>query len=149
MAIQGELPGTPAAGPEPTLEWVRLGGGIMGALEARLGSGTRADVLLVDVMTCLRPWLERDTFDGIVDELPWAVRGALRSPGGSPVAPRLETRDAFVAEVGELAQRTPAQAAACVRAAFASLRGHLARGLADAVERELPPELAELWRTAR
>jgi uncharacterized protein (DUF2267 family) len=149
MAHDGQLPGTPPGGPEPTLEWVNRGEGITGALRARLGSDSRDGAVVVAVLSCLRAWLERDTFDGLVDELPWPLRTALRSPEGLPRIPALAGRDGLVAAVGELAQRTPAQAAYLIRAVFATVRDQLARGLADAVERELPRDVADLWREAR
>jgi len=149
MSHDGELPGTPPDGPEPTLEWVSRGDGVLGALRARLGSDARADGLLVAVLSCLRGWLERDTFDALAEELPWPLRAALRSPEGLPRVPALAGREGFVAAVGELAQRTPSQAAFYVRAVFATLKAHLPVGLADAVDRELPRDVAELWRAAR
>jgi uncharacterized protein (DUF2267 family) len=77
------------------------------------------------------------------------VRGVLRAPEQLPAVPLLAGKDGFLATVAARAQRTPAQAAFYVRAVLATLRRHLARGLADAIERELPPDVAELWRTAK
>jgi uncharacterized protein (DUF2267 family) len=149
VRIEGQLPGTPAEGPEPRLEWVSAEDGIVGELRARLGSEARPEVLLVAVLSSLRGWLERDTFEGVAEELPWELRGILRAPEQLPTVPRLAGKDGFIAAVSERAQRTPAEAVHYARAVFATLRKHLARGLADAVERELPPDVAELWRTAR
>jgi uncharacterized protein (DUF2267 family) len=73
----------------------------------------------------------------------------LRAPEQLPAVPRVAGKDGFVAAVAELAQRTPAQAEFYARAVLGTLRAHLARGIADAVERELPPDMAELWRTAK
>jgi uncharacterized protein (DUF2267 family) len=147
--MRGELPGTPRDGPEPTLEWVSAGEGIVGALRARLGSDARPESLVVAVLSSLRGWLERDTFEAVIEELPWSLRAALHAPEQLPAVRHVDGKDSFIATVAELMQRTPAQAAFYVRAVFATLRAHLPRGLVDAIERELPPEMAELWRKAR
>lgn len=149
MRIVGELPGTPPDGPEPTLEWVEVGTDVMGALRARLGSDPDADANLVAVLMCLRGWLQRDTWEAVLDELPWPLRGVLRSPQQLPPVPRLTGRDGLVAMVADLAQHAPAAAAFYVGAVFATLRTHLPRGLADAVAQELPRDVAEIWTAAK
>ena len=103
------------------------------------------------VVSALRRWLERDTFEAILEELPWSLRAALHAPEQLPAvrSGAGDGKDSFVATVAELTQRTPAQATFYVRAVLATLRAHLARGVVDAIERELPPEIAELWRKAR
>jgi uncharacterized protein (DUF2267 family) len=146
MAIHGELPGTPPHGPDPELEWVTPGPGVMGALRARLGSDVRAEELVVAVVGCLRGWLARDTFDGVLEELPWELGALLRGQGAPAV---LSGRDDVLREVGRLVQRSPAEAAWLVRAVFACLRKELPRGLADAIPGELPTDVAALWNAAR
>ncbi len=149
MSFQSNLPGvTGPGGPDPQLEWVRPGPGVLGKLAARLGSEARADELVVAVMKCLRPSLAADTWDAIADELPYALRATLRAPGERPVE-RASTRRELFERVGTLVQHPPARAAFEVAAVFATLAAALPRALADAVASDLPEDVAELWRRAR
>jgi uncharacterized protein (DUF2267 family) len=145
-----ELPGaTGPGGPEPTLEWVRPGGGIVGALSARLGSDPRAEELLLAVMRALRGRLPADTWEGVVDELPYSLRATLRSPIESRPSGGGAARADLAAEVGRAVQLPPGRSTLAVRAAFGAMKRALPRGLADAVGAELPPEVAASWREAR
>ncbi len=125
MSFESNLPGvTGPGGPDPQLEWVRPGPGVLGKLAARLGSEARAD------------------------ELPYALRATLRAPGERPVE-RASTRRELFERVGTLVQHPPARAAFEVAAVFATLAAALPRALADAVASDLPEDVAELWRRAR
>jgi uncharacterized protein (DUF2267 family) len=128
---------------------VSAGEGVVGALRARLGSDARPESLVMAVVSALRRSLERDTFEAVIEELPWSLRAALHAPEQLPAVRHVDGKDSFIAAVAELTQRTPAQATFHVRAVFATLRAHLARGIVDAIERELPPDIADLWRSAR
>lgn len=139
----------PPGGPEPTLEWVRPAGGMMGALSGRLGSDPHARQLMLAVLRGLRAWLAADTWDGVVDESPYELRATLRSPAEPRLVQQIAERGHLVDAVAA-ATRLPAERAALeVRAAFASMKQALPRGLVEAIAQELPPEAAELWRSAQ
>jgi uncharacterized protein (DUF2267 family) len=152
MPVFSDLPGTIAPDElEGRAEWVRPGEGFVRSVAVRLGSETQLDKLVLAALPPLGAWLAPDTYAAIVDDLPWGLRGMLRTPQshlGGPV-PRLEDRDAYVRFVAFHAQHPAARAALYVEALLAALRESLPQGLRDAVERELPPGLAGLWRDAR
>ncbi len=139
------LPGTVSiGGPEPTLEWVRPAGGVLGALSMRLGSDPRAEDLVVAVLNALRSRIPADTWDGITEELPFSTRAILRDPLASAPPPGDLVESVAVAMLHPRA-RTELE----VRAVFGALRETLPRGLVDALGEELPAELRALWSAAR
>lgn len=143
-----QLPGVvPAGGPDPTLEWVRPGGGILGAVAARLGSDPRAEDLLASAMRTLRARLPRDTWEGLLDELPFSTRALLRGDEAAGVAAD-EDPDPVAAVARAMMLPLP-RARLALRAALASLKQALPRGLVDAVASELQDDLATIWRDAR
>ncbi len=148
--VPGEMPGTVGpGGPEATLEWVKPAAGPTGDLQARLGSDPRADVLLLAVVASLHGGIGDPTWDALVDELPFALRGILRRPGQPVPRPAPRSAAELVAAVSRMAQCPPARTALEVRAVFGSLKRGLSRGVAEAVARELPSDLAAVWRLAR
>ncbi len=141
------LPGTtPAGGPEPTLEWVRPGGGILGAVAARLGSDPSAEELIIAVMRALRTRLPADSWEAIAEELAFSTRAILRNDvaGGG-----MTHGEDLVDEVARAMLHPRAQAALEVRAVFASMKRALPRGLAEAIPGELPVDVREIWLAAR
>lgn len=149
MVMREALPGeVPAGGPEPTLEWVRPGGGVVGTMSARLGSDAAAEKVVLPVIAALRGSLAPDTWDGIVDELPFPLRRMLRAgPGGrSGASPGWSE---LVRAVSREAQHPPERTEYDVRAVFASMKTALPRGLVDAIAHELPADVAEAFRAAR
>jgi uncharacterized protein (DUF2267 family) len=126
---------------------VDAGPGVVGAMSARVGSDPNADELVQVVVAALRGAVADDTWSGMVEELPFSIRAALRSGTGRGDGAR--SWDELVRTVAARAQHPPARAAWYVRAVFASLKSTLPRGLADAVAAELPGELAAAWRSAR
>jgi uncharacterized protein (DUF2267 family) len=145
-----ELPGvTGPGGPEPTLEWLRQGRGIVGALSARLGSDPRAEELVLAVMRWLRRALPADTWEAVVDELPFPLRAILRSPLEAPPPGGLDAGGDPAIEVGRAMQHPPERGALEVRAVFGAMKRALPRGLVDAVAAELPPHVARTWVDAR
>ena len=142
-----QLPGTvPASGPDPTLEWVRPDVGLLGAIDARLGSDPRGEELLVAVMRALRGPLPSDTWEAILDELPFSARALLRADTAMGRAGRREG-DPLEAIAGAMMHPLP-RTRLEVRAVLASLKQALPRGLVDAIGTELTGELALLWRDA-
>jgi uncharacterized protein (DUF2267 family) len=151
MPAYENLPGTvPPDGLETRNEWVPPGEGFLPALAARLGSETDASKVVLAVLAPLRPFVDRDSWEAIREELPWGLRGVLATPEAHlGRIPRIEDAAGLVAYVGVKTQHPDDRAALYVAATFATLRQTLPAGLADAIAGELPGELGALWRMAR
>jgi hypothetical protein len=151
MPAFSDLPGTIEPEEfEGRAEWVPPGEGFVRNLALRLGSETQVEKLVLAALPPLGAWLAPDTYLAIVEDQPWSLRGMLRTPQAhlGPV-PRLEDADAYVRFVGRHTQHPDERAALYLDALLAALRESLPEGLRGAVERELPPGLARLWRDAR
>lgn len=119
----------------------------MGALSARLGSDPRGEELLVTVLRVLRGVLPHDTWEGMVDELPFSARSVLRSDARSGTrAP--QGHDAVEAVARAMMHPVP-RTRFEIAAVFASLKQALPRGMVDALANELTGELGAIWRDAR
>jgi uncharacterized protein (DUF2267 family) len=150
MTGDNHLPGVVGpGGPEPKLEWLKPGSGIVGALSARLGSDPRAEELVLAVMRSLRRTLPADTWEAVVDELPYSLRTILRSPLEVPPSGGLVLGWDPALEVGRAMQHPPERSALEVRAVFGAMKRALPRGLVDALSAELPPDVARAWLEAR
>jgi uncharacterized protein (DUF2267 family) len=146
-----DLPGTVGADSvETRAAWGRESDGILGRLAPRLGSEVQGEKLLLATLAPLRPHLQTDTWDALLEELPYPQRTVLRDavPRLGAV-PRVERAQDYVAFVASHTQHPDARAAAYARAVLAVLRERLPPALLDAVERELPAELGALWAGAR
>ena len=149
MVTREVLPGeVPPGGPEPTLEWVRPGGGVVGAMAARLGSDAAAEKVVLPVIAALRGWVAEDTWEGVVDELPFPLRRILRAGHGRAAAPPAGWEE-LVRAVARETLHAPGRSDPEVRAVLASLKSALPRGLLEAIAHELPAEVAEAFRAAR
>lgn len=149
MFSETNLPGVvPAGGPEPKLEWVKPGTDLMGLLAVRLGSDARAESLLVAVLSALRDRIAADTWDGVLDEMPFPVRAVFRAPG-QPFGRAGATGGDPVDVVARAVQHPRARARLEVAAVLDTLERTLPRGLAAAILQELPPDVARLWKSAR
>ena len=137
-AERGRLPRVPS------------GGGVGDAIAARLGSMSDPAKVAIAALAPLRAHLERDTWEALLDELPFTLRGLVASADAhlGPV-PRLQDGPALAAYVGRHAQQPAEYALVYVGAVWGALRSALPAGLDTAVERELSPELAPLWLSAR
>jgi hypothetical protein len=152
MPVFSHLPGTIAPGElEGRAEWGPPGEGFVRSLAIRLGSETQLEKLVLAALAPLEAHLAPDTWAAIVEDLPWELRGMLRSAGahlGGRV-PRIETREQWIRFVARHAQQPDDRAGFYLAAFVAALKESLPAGLRDAVERELPPRLAALWTAAR
>ena len=145
------LPGTVGAdSPETGATWRRPSDGILDRLAPRLGSEVQGEKLLLATLAPFRPHLHADTWDALLDELPYPLRVVLRdaAPRLGPV-PRVEHAEPYFDFVASCTQHPEARAAAYVRAVLAVVRERLPPGLVEAVEQELPPGLAALWTGAQ
>lgn len=145
------LPGTVGAdSPETGATWSRASDGILDRLGPRLGSEVQGEKLLLAALAPLRPHLRADTWDALLDELPYPLRVELRDaiPCLGPV-PRLEHAELYFDFVASHTQHPEARAASYARAVLAVVREGLPPGLVEAVGQELPPDLAALWIGAR
>jgi uncharacterized protein (DUF2267 family) len=132
-------------------EWVLAGAGFERSLAARLGSDVRISRLVMAALPPLRHHLAGDSWEALLDELPWDLRRMLDSAGahlGGPV-PRLTTAVEYVRFIARHTQHPDEQAAFYASSVLGALKESAAPGLAEAVAAELPDELATLWRAAR
>jgi uncharacterized protein (DUF2267 family) len=145
------LPGTVGAdSPETGAARGRASGALLDRLAPRLGSEVQGEKLLLAALAPLRVHLHADTWDALLDELPYPLRVVLRDPVPRfGRVPRLEHAEPYVAFVADRTQHPEERAAAYVRAVLAVVREGLPPGLVEAVEGELPPSLAALWTGAR
>ena len=130
---------------------VSRGRDLLGEIAARLGSEVDLFRAVLGVLAPLVPALDGAPLGAIVSRLPpsfarelaaagAAIGGNVRSPRGA---------GDYVLDVSRIILQPPWRAATHVRAVFAAARAVLPREDAEAVAARLPPDLAELWRTAR
>jgi uncharacterized protein (DUF2267 family) len=148
-----QLPGV--VGPadlDGRVEWVPVArtGELLDALAARLGSEVDLHKVVLAVLAPLRSALDGPPLGAIVARLPLslarelaagdeALGAKVRSPAGA---------GDYLLEVSRLILHPPWRAATYVRAVFAAARAVLAPEDAEAIAARLPPDLAELWRSA-
>jgi uncharacterized protein (DUF2267 family) len=145
------LPGTIApAELDGRYEWVPAGSGLVRSLGVRLGSETSPEKILLAALPPLAQHLAPDTWDALLEDLPWGLRRMMLSAGahlGGPV-PRLSTPEEYVRFVGRHTQHPDTRAAFYVSSVMGALKETGSPALADAIGAELPPGLAALWRDA-
>jgi hypothetical protein len=135
------------------VEWVPVAkaGELLDVLAGRLGSEVDLHRVVLGVLAPLRSALDGPPLGALVARLPLslarelaagdeALGAKVRSPAGA---------GDYVLEVSRLILHPPWRAATYVRAVFAAARAVLAPEGSDAIAARLPPDLAELWRTAR
>lgn len=152
--VGGPLPG--ALGPadlDARLEWVRLrpGGDLLDALAARLGSEADLHKVVLGVLAPLRSALEGAALGALAAKLPADLARQLADAEQNLCAhlPPPAGAGDYLVDVSRLLQHPPRRAATFVRALFASAKDVLAHQDTEAIAARLPPEIAELWRTAR
>lgn len=131
-------------------EWVQLDGpaGLAKQLQARLGSEVDLRKVLLGVLSPLLGALHGDPVRAIAARLPYPLArelldvddGAAQVPAGA---------EQYLRDVSELVQHPLSAAAFYARAVLGSIRAALAPDVAAELERRLPAELAEVWRTSR
>lgn len=148
------LPGTVSPGEvDGRTEWVPVGGGpegLLGALAPRLGSGVDAHRLVLGVLAPLAHALDGPPLAALLAHLPPAIAGELAA-GGATFGGRVRRPSGagdYLLEVARLVQQPPWRAATAVRAVFAAARAVLAGEDLEAIAARLPPDLADLVRTA-
>ncbi len=141
------------AGLDGRAEWVPVppGADLLERLEARLGSEADVRKIVLGVLAPLRPALEGAPLGALVARLPLWLARELAQPDFALNVRVRAPRGAgdYLVEVSRLVLLPPARAATYVRAVFAAARAVLARADSEAIAARLPPELAELWRSAR
>jgi uncharacterized protein (DUF2267 family) len=152
--VGGLLPG--ALGPadlDARLEWVRLrpGGDLLDALAARLGSEADLYKVVLAVLAPLRASLEGEPLRLLFAKLPQDLSRQLADAEQNLCAhlPAPSGAGDYLVDVSRLVQHPPRRAATYVRAVFASAKDLLAHEGSEAIAARLPPELADLWRSAR
>jgi uncharacterized protein (DUF2267 family) len=124
---------------------------LLGAVSARLGSEVDLHKVVLGVLAPLCPALDGAPLGALVAQLPLSLGRELVQRDVATGARLRAPRGAadYLLEVARLIQHPPARAVTYVRAVFAAARKALPREHADEIARRLPPDLAELWRTAR
>ncbi len=124
---------------------------LLARVEARLGSEVDLHKIVLGVLAPLCPALDGAPLGALVAHLPLALARELAqrdvATGARVRAPR--GAGDYLLEVARLIQQPPARAVTYVRAVFAAARATLPREHAEAIASRLPPDLAELWHTAR
>jgi uncharacterized protein (DUF2267 family) len=150
-----ELPGLVGpAGVDGRADWVPAappGAELLDLLEARLGSEVDVEKIVLGVVGPLASALDGAPLGALVAHLPLYLARELAAPDFALSTRVHAPRGAgdYLLEVSRLIQHPPVRAATYVRAVFAAARGALSRGDAEAIAARLPPDLAELWRSAR
>jgi len=134
-------------------EWVPVPriGGLLDALAARLGSEVDLHKVVLAVLAPLRAALDGPPLGALLAHLPLPLARELAAPDvalGARVRAPSGAGD-YLLEVSRLILHPPGQAATYVRAVFAAAAAVLPRADWEAIAVRLPPDLGELWRTAR
>ena len=152
--VGGAIPG--ALGPadlDARLEWVHLrpGGDLLDALAARLGSEADLYKVVLAVLAPLRSALEGGPLGALTAKLPLDLARQLADAEQNLCAhlPPPSGAGDYLVDVSRLVQHPPRRAASYVRAVFASAKDLLAHQDSEAIAARLPPDLADLWRSAR
>jgi uncharacterized protein (DUF2267 family) len=148
------LPGTVGPGSvDGRVEWVPVPRTreLLDLVEARLGSEADLHRVVLGVLAPLRAVLEGPPLAALLARLPLPLARELASGDlalGARVLVPSNARD-YVAEVARLVLQPPWRVASQVRAVFAAAREVLGSEDLEAIAARLPPDLADLWRTAR
>ena len=134
-------------------EWVpvRRGTDLLDTVEARLGSEVDLRKIVLGVLAPLCPALDGAPLGALLAQLPLSLARELVQRDLALDARVRTPRGAgdYLVEVARLVLQPPARAATYVRAVLAAARGALTEADREAIAARLPPDLAELWRTAR
>jgi uncharacterized protein (DUF2267 family) len=129
-------------------EWVPIRrGGLLDALESRLGSEVSLRKVVLAVLCPLRPLLEGPPLDAILARLPPTLAREVREGElnlDARVAPPSGAND-YLLEVARLLQQPPRRAAVTLRAALGAAKSVLSQAEVELVAFRLPADLARLW----